>query len=96
MEVVLTRGRGSAIGSSAGWRWALPESRPSPGRCRKSPNIYPVAPQPEGPHRDGGEGRGQLGSALPASNAKPKCLQVMSDSLMLSNSNTEVELTHRC
>lgn len=33
--------------SSVGWRWALPESRLSPGQCRKSPDICPAALQPK-------------------------------------------------
>lgn len=31
---------------SGGWRWALPESRPSQGQCHKSPDICLVALQP--------------------------------------------------
>lgn len=41
---------------SGGWRWALPESRPSPGRCRKSPDICPIGPPPAGWDQRGGEG----------------------------------------
>jgi len=37
---------GEVIGPSGGWRWVLPGSRPSPGRCHKSPDICPVAPPP--------------------------------------------------
>lgn len=37
---------GGVIEPSGGWRWALPESRPSPGRCHKSPDICPVALPP--------------------------------------------------
>lgn len=40
------QGGGGVIEPSGGWRWALPESRPSPGRCHKSPDICQVALPP--------------------------------------------------
>ena len=39
------------IEPSGGWRWALPEFRPSPGRCHKSPDICQVAPPPAERHQ---------------------------------------------
>lgn len=51
------RSGGGVIGPSGGWHWALPESRLSPGRCRKSPDICPAAhPPAEEHHREQGMG----------------------------------------